>query len=308
MKVSKLVLPVFVTDSSSEPVVVQGMPSTYRFPVNDKLISYIDENYQLGIRYFIFFGIPSYKDEIGSSAYISDGVVQRTLRLIKSTFGDKVLLIADECMDEYTSHGHCGLVIQRSGNYCVENDESIRVHGKIAVSLAESGADVVAPSSMMDGVVGEIRRQLDEAGFKDTLVMSYSVKYASSLYGPFREAAGSTPAFGDRKGYQMDFRNSREAIKEARLDVEEGADILMVKPAHTYLDVIRLIKTSFPEYPLAAYHVSGEYSMIKAAASMGFINEKAVVNEVITSIFRAGADFVITYYAGELARWLKEGL
>jgi len=308
LSTNNLVLPIFVKMGINEPEKIESMPGVYRYPLNDHLIKYVEASYEKGIRSFILFGIPDYKDDFASSAYAKDGVIQRALRLLRGTFGDKILLITDECTDEYTSHGHCGIVIQKDGKYCVDNDESLVVHAKIAVSQAEAGADIIAPSSMMDGVVGAIRRALDEAGFKDVGIMSYSVKYASTFYSPFREAAYSKPAFGDRRGYQMDPRNNYEAIKEARLDIEEGADILMVKPAHTYLDIIRLVKTYFPEYPLAAYHVSGEYSMIKAAALNGWINEKIAVLEITTAIKRAGADIIITYYANQLADWLKEGV
>ncbi len=235
-------------------------------------------------------------------------MIQKSLKLLRETFGNKVLLIADECTDEYTSHGHCGIVNYRGDQYYIDNDESLKVHAKIALSQAEAGADVVAPSSMMDGVVGAIRDELDQNGYTDTLIMAYSVKYASVFYSPFREAASSAPAFGDRKTYQMDPRNANEALKEVQLDVEEGADILMVKPAHTYLDIIRLVKSNFPQYPLAAYHVSGEYSMIKAAVNNGWINEKAAVLEITHAIKRAGANLILTYYAPMLVQWMTEGV
>ncbi|MEM1599511.1 MAG: porphobilinogen synthase [Sulfolobaceae archaeon] len=306
--ITSLILPIFVKENINEPEPIPTMPNVNRYPPNDKLIKYIEESYQNGIRNVILFGIPSYKDDIASSAYDKNGIIQKSIRIIKETFKNNLIVIADECTDEYTSHGHCGLVKYYNGNYVVDNDESLKIHAKIALSQAEAGADIIAPSSMMDGVVKAIRNALDDAGFQDTLIMSYSVKYASALYGPFREAAYSKPAFGDRRGYQMDPRNAYEALKEARLDIEEGADILMVKPAHTYLDVIRLVKTNFPEYPLAAYHVSGEYSMIKAAAINGWIDEKTVVMEITTAIKRAGADLIITYYANDIAKWMKEGV
>lgn len=308
LNVSQLVLPIFVKENINEPEKIDSMPDVFRYPPNDHLIKFVEQSYSLGIKSFILFGIPSYKDDFASSAYAKDGIIQRSLRLLRQTFGDKILLIADECTDEYTSHGHCGIVVNKNGKAVVDNDESLEVHAKIALSQAEAGADIIAPSSMMDGVVGAIRRALDENGFKDVSIMSYSVKYASTFYSPFRDAAYSKPAFGDRRGYQMDPRNSYEAIKEARLDVEEGADILMVKPAHTYLDVIRIVKENFPEYPLAAYHVSGEYSMIKAAALNGWIDEKTAVLEITTAIRRAGADIILTYYAPKIAEWLREGV
>jgi len=308
LSTSHLIQPIFVKETINEPEKIDSMPGVNRYPVNDYLIKYVEEVYETGVKNFILFGIPSYKDDFASSAYAKNGVIQKSLRLLRQTFGDKILLITDECTDEYTTHGHCGIVTQKNGKLCVDNDESLKVHAMIAVSQAEAGADIVAPSSMMDGVVGAIRKALDESGFTDVAIMSYSVKYASTFYSPFREAAYSKPAFGDRRGYQMDPRNALEAIKEAALDIEEGADILMVKPAHTYLDIIRLVKTTFPPYPLAAYHVSGEYSMIKAAAINGWIDEKTAVLEITTAIKRAGADIIITYYAKQLAEWLKEGV
>ncbi|MEL9970229.1 MAG: porphobilinogen synthase [Metallosphaera sp.] len=302
-----LILPVFIKDGISQPEEIGSMPGILRYPPNDHLIKFVDENFNKGITKLVVFGIPSFKDNIASSAFQKDGVIQRSLRLLKQTFGEKIVLIADECTDEYTSHGHCGIVNYRGSNYYIDNDESIKVHAKIALSQAEAGADVIAPSSMMDGVVGAIRKELDDNGFQDTLIMAYSVKYASVFYSPFREAASSAPAFGDRKSYQMDPRNSYEALKEAKLDIEEGADILMVKPAHTYLDVIRLVKDTFSTYPLAAYHVSGEYSMIKAAVKNGWLNERNAVMEITYSIKRAGADLILTYYAPQLAEWIREG-
>ncbi|MGC9104903.1 MAG: porphobilinogen synthase [Thermoprotei archaeon] len=307
LSVDDLILPVFVKEGISEPEPINSMPGVYRYPLNDSLLKFLDVAVEKGIKAVIFFGIPKEKDPFASSAYDKNGIIQRTLRTVKQTFGKKLILIADECTDEYISHGHCGLVKERNGELIIDNDESLEVHAKIALSQAEAGANVIAPSNMMDGVVGKIRKVLDENGFTDVLIMSYSVKYASTFYSPFREAAYSAPAFGDRRSYQMDPRNAYEAIREARLDIEEGADILMVKPAHTYLDIIRLVKTTFPEYPLAAYHVSGEYSMIKAAAMNGWINEKVAVLEVTTAIKRAGADLILTYYALQLADWIKEG-
>lgn len=305
---SNLIQPIFIKESISEPEKIDSMPGVNRYPINDHLIKFVNEVYSSGVKNFILFGIPSYKDEFASSAYAKNGVIQKSLRLLRETFGDKILLITDECTDEYTSHGHCGIITQKDGKLCIDNDESLKVHSMIAVSQAEAGADIIAPSSMMDGVVGVIRKALDKAGFTDVAIMSYSVKYASTFYSPFRDAAYSKPAFGDRRGYQMDPRNAYEAIKEASLDIEEGADILMVKPAHTYLDVIRLIKSTFPQYPLAAYHVSGEYSMIKAASLNGWIDERIAVLEIANAIRRAGADIIITYYAKDLANWLKEGV
>ncbi|AHC51133.1 delta-aminolevulinic acid dehydratase [Sulfolobus acidocaldarius SUSAZ] len=308
LNAANLILPIFVKDGINEPEQIQSMPDVYRYPPNDKLIKYVENVKEKGIKNIILFGIPAYKDEVASSAYAKDGVIQRALKMLRESFKDQILLIADECTDEYISHGHCGIVLRRNGNLVIDNDESLRIHSKIAVSQAEAGADVIAPSSMMDGVVGAIRRDLDEAGYKDVAIMAYSAKYASTFYSPFRDAAYSKPSFGDRRGYQMDPRNSYEAIKEVKLDIEEGADIVMVKPAHTYLDVIRIVKDEFPEYPLAAYHVSGEYSMIKAAAINGWIDEKTAVLEITTAIKRAGADLIITYYAEKIAEWIREGV
>ncbi|BCU70381.1 porphobilinogen synthase [Stygiolobus caldivivus] len=308
INVSQLVLPIFVKENINEPEKIESMPEIFRYPPNDYLTKFVQQAYELGIRSFILFGIPSYKDDFASSAYAKDGIIQKSLGLLRQTFGDKILLIADECTDEYISHGHCGVVINKNGKAIIDNDESLEVHARIALSQAEAGADIIAPSSMMDGVVGAIRKKLDENGYRDISIMSYSVKYASTFYSPFRDAAYSKPAFGDRRGYQMDPRNSFEALKEAELDIEEGADILMVKPAHTYLDVIRIVKDNFPYYPLAAYHVSGEYSMIKAAAINGWIDERTAVLEITTAIKRAGADIIITYFAPKIAEWLKEGV
>ncbi len=305
-------LPVFVAEKAREPKPVPSMPGYYRYPV-DMVVEAVSKAYDLGVRSVLLFGIPAYKDEKGSSAYDKNGVVQKAVRLLKEAYGPRLLVATDVCMCQYTSHGHCGIVkvgencgLGEEGCWAVDNDETIEILGKIAVSHAEAGADIVAPSSMMDGMVQAIRRALDSEGYKDVAIMSYAVKYASSFYGPFRDATHSAPGFGDRRSYQMDPRNALEAIKEASLDVEEGADILMVKPALAYLDVIRLVKDTYPHYPLAAYSVSGEYSMIKAAAEKGWLEEKRVVMETLTAIKRAGADIIITYYAVDAALWLRE--
>ncbi len=253
----------------------------------------------LGVGAVLLFGIPAVKDERGSGAYTADGVVQRAVRAIKERIRDLVV-ITDVCLCEYTDHGHCGLL---TADGEVDNDSTLELLARMAVSHVEAGADIVAPSDMMDGRVAAIRQTLDAAGFTATPIMSYAAKYASAFYGPFREAAESTPQFGDRRGYQMDPANADEALREAQLDIEEGADILMVKPALPYLDVIYRVKRE-TGYPLAAYHVSGEYSMIKAAAERGWIDEERVMLEVVQSIRRAGADLIITYYAGELAKRL----
>ncbi len=308
----RLIMPLFVKEGIGNPEPIESMPGYYRYPA-DKAAEAMEEAYSLGIRAVLVFGIPGSKDKAGSEAYRRDGVVQRAVRLLKETYGSELVVATDVCLCQYTEHGHCGIVARREpclgGGECwyVDNDKTIELLGRIALSHAEAGADMVAPSSMMDGMVQAIRKTLDSEGFTDTIIMSYAVKYASNFYGPFRDAAGSAPRFGDRRSYQMDPRNAREALKEARLDVEEGADILMVKPALPYLDIISIVKNAFPEYPLAAYSVSGEYAMVKAAAEKGWLSEREVVLEALHSIRRAGADLIITYYAADAARWLKEG-
>lgn len=247
----------------------------------------------------LFFGIPNNKDENGSGAYDDNGIVQQAVRLTKKLYPD-LIVITDICLCEYTSHGHCGVL---EGN-CVSNDKTLPLLAKAAVSCARAGADMVAPSDMMDGRINAIRNALDENGFSDTLIMAYSVKYSSSFYGPFRDAANSAPSFGDRKSYQMDFRNKKEAITETQLDIEEGADIVMVKPGLPYLDILKTVSDTF-SVPIAAYHVSGEYSMLKAAAQNGWIDEKAAVLESLTAMKRAGAKMIITYYAPAAANWIK---
>lgn len=293
-----LVQPLFVSEKETGPI--ESMPGVERYSV-EGAVSKVEEAVGLGVNAFLLFGVPSFKDELGSQAYHSGGVVQRALRRLSEAFGDRVVLIADTCLCEYTSHGHCGVIIDGG----VNNDRTLELLAKTAVSQAEAGATVVAPSAMMDGQVGAIRSALDEAGFERTLIMSYSAKYASAYYGPFRVAAESKPQFGDRRSYQMDPRNGREALREVEFDVEEGADIVMVKPALPYLDVIALVKAKFP-LPLAAYQVSGEYLMIKSAAASGYLDEKLAVLESVYAIRRAGADIVITYFAEDIARWLNE--
>jgi len=274
------------------------MPGVERFSISE-LVAEATEVQTAGIRAVLLFGIPAVKDEIGTSAYDDEGVVQMAVRALKEAHPDLVV-ITDVCLCEYTSHGHCGFV--RDGE--VDNDVTIELLAKTAISHAEAGADVVAPSDMMDGRVGTIRSQLDEEGHANTAILAYSAKYASAFYGPFREAAASTPEFGDRRGYQMNPENAMEAVREARLDLEEGADVIMVKPALPYLDVVRQIKDDTGA-PVAAYHVSGEYSMLKAAAQNDWIDERAAALESLTAIRRAGADMVVTYYAKEAAGWLR---
>ena len=299
-----LIMPLFVKEGIDVKEHINAMPNQFRYPVkrlNDIVSILIDS----GIHSIILFGIPKHKDEVGSEAYNKNGIVQQAVREVKKNFGEEMIVFTDVCMCQYTVHGHCGIISERRGKFIVDNDETLKYIGKIAVSHAEAGADFVAPSGMMDGMVKTIRSALDNEGFNDVGIMSYSAKYASSFYGPFREAAYSSPQFGDRKSYQMDPRNLREAIREVLLDINEGADILMVKPALPYLDVIRTIKNILP-YPLAAYSVSGEYSMVKAAADRGWINEENIVLEMLISMKRAGADLIITYYALDAAKWIEE--
>lgn len=293
-----LVLPLFVTEKEAGPI--PSMPGVERHSV-EGLVGKVEEALGLGISSFLLFGIPGFKDDVGSQAYSREGVVQRALRRLSGSFGDRVVLMADTCLCEYTIHGHCGVIVGGG----VDNDRTLELLAKTAVSQAEAGADVVAPSAMMDGQVGAIRRALDEAGFRQTLIMGYSAKYASAFYGPFRVAAESKPQFGDRRSYQMDPRNGGEAMREVAQDVAEGADIVMVKPAMPYLDVIWRVKEAF-HLPVAAYQVSGEYLMLKSAASSGYLDEKLAVLESVYAIRRAGADIVITYFAEDVARWLRE--
>lgn len=292
-----LIVPIFVDERISKPMEISSMPGYYRVPLN-KISEEIENCVDLGLKSFILFGIPKYKDEIGSSAFDKNGVIQKALRIIRDSFPE-VILITDVCLCEYTTHGHCGLV--RNGK--ILNDETLPILGKIAVSHAEAGADIVAPSGMMDGMVKAIRTALDREGFEDVAIMSYSAKYASNFYSPFREAAESGYKFGDRRSYQMNFHNRDEALREVELDLKEGADIVMVKPALAYLDIIRAVKEKF-KVPICAYNVSGEYSMVKASAIHGFLDEKAIVYEILTCIKRAGADLIITYHAKDFARWI----
>jgi porphobilinogen synthase len=299
LRPSHLVQPLFVVAGEGVREPVASMPGIERYSISE-LVGAAGEVQAAGVRAVILFGIPSEKDELASGAYDDEGVVQMAVRALKEAHPDLVV-ITDVCLCEYTSHGHCGFV--RDGE--VDNDITIELLAKTAISHAEAGADVVAPSDMMDGRVGAIRGQLDEEGHPDVAILAYSAKYASAFYGPFREAAESAPEFGDRRGYQMDPANAAEAVREAKLDLEEGADALMVKPAVPYLDVIRRVKDETGA-PVAAYHVSGEYSMIRAAGENGWIDERAAVLETLTSIRRAGADIVITYDARRAAGWLAE--
>lgn len=300
INLNDLVFPIFVIDGENIKEEIPSMPGIYRYSL-DRLPEHLKEIEESGVKAVIFFGIPEHKDECGSEAYSDDGIVQKALRLARKQCPD-MLLIADICLCEYTSHGHCGIL---SKDGAVMNDPTLTYLAKTALAAAKAGADIVAPSDMMDGRVGAIREMLDENGFEDTIIMAYSVKYASSYYGPFRDAADSAPAFGDRRSYQMDWRNKNEALLECSLDTEEGADILMVKPALSYLDIIKTVSEN-TVLPLCAYSVSGEYSMMKAAAINGWIDEKKLVMETMTAIKRAGAKIIITYYALDIARWLKE--
>jgi porphobilinogen synthase len=293
-----LIQPLFVATGENVREEVPSMPGIERFSISE-LVAEATEIASTGIGTVLLFGIPSAKDETGSGAYDDEGVVQMAVRALKEAHPD-LTVITDVCLCEYTSHGHCGFV--RDGE--VDNDITVELLAKTAISHAEAGADAVAPSDMMDGRVGTIRHQLDEEGHSRVPIVAYSAKYASAFYGPFRDAAESAPEFGDRRGYQMDPANAAEAVREAELDLEEGADMLMVKPATPYLDVVRQVKDATGA-PLVAYHVSGEYSMLKAAAEQGWIDEPAAVLETLTSIRRAGADAIVTYYAKEAAGWLR---
>ena len=297
LSAQSLVYPLFVCPGTKVKDEIKSMPGNYRWSV-DYLVEECKSAYDAGVPAVILFGIPESKDDVGSGAYDPEGIVQRAVRAIKKALPD-LLVICDVCLDEYTSHGHCGLV--RDGE--VDNDSTLPLLARTAVTQVEAGADIVAPSDMMDGRVGRIRQELDARGFTQTPILAYSAKYASAFYGPFREAADSAPKFGDRKAYQMDPANQREAMREIALDVEEGADIIMVKPALPYLDVIALARRQF-DLPIAAYQVSGEFAMIEAAARLGWIDRERTVLEVLTSIHRAGAEIILTYYAKEIARLL----
>ncbi len=299
LNVEQLIYPLFIAENIDEPRGISSMPGIVQWPL-EYLGREAERIARLGIPAVLLFGIPSEKDEVGSQAYATQGIIQQAIRRFKAEVPD-LLVVTDVCLCEYTSHGHCGVI--HNGN--VQNDESLELLSHMALSHVEAGADLVAPSDMMDGRVGAIRRALDEQGFSSTPIMAYSAKYASGFYGPFREAAGSAPQFGDRRSYQMDPANVREALREVDLDIAEGADIVMVKPALAYLDVIRQVREHC-DLPIAAYNVSGEFAMIKAAAQLGWIDERRIVMEVLTGIRRAGADMIITYFAPDVAGWLKE--
>ena len=300
MDKSSLIYPMFVQEGMGKEDEISSMPGQFRYTL-DRLPYELERVAKAGVGSVMLFGIPDVKDEIASQAYAQDGIVQRALQVAKEKFPE-IYYITDVCLCEYTSHGHCGMLCGHE----VENDSTLELLAKTAVSHVQAGADMVAPSDMMDGRVLAIRQALDKNGYKETPIMSYAVKYASAFYGPFREAADSAPAFGDRKSYQMDFHNSREGVKEALLDVEEGADIVMVKPALSYLDMITLVR-EVTNVPVAAYSVSGEYAMVKAAAQKGWIDEERIMCEMAVSTYRAGAQIYLTYYAKELAKCMDEG-
>jgi len=302
---SQLILPLFVRTGQGIRQPIGSMPGHCQLSVDEMLLE-IREARGLGLGGVILFGIPESKDEQGSCALAEDGIVQQALRAARSEAGD-LLLITDLCFCEYTSHGHCGPVEVRAGRGDVDNDATLRLLAAQAVSHARAGADLIAPSGMMDGMVGAIRTGLDADGFADVPIMSYAAKYASAFYGPFREAAESTPQFGDRRSYQMDpAAHAEQALREVDLDVAEGADMIMVKPALAYLDIVRMVHDRYPGVPLAAYNVSGEYSMVKAAAERGWIDERSIALETLTAITRAGARIILTYWAKDAARWLND--
>lgn len=293
------IYPLFVVEGNGIKREISSMPGNYHFSV-DQLLFELEEVSKADVPGVMLFGVPQEKDELGSGAYCEHGIVQKALREAKKRF-PKLIFTADVCLCEYTSHGHCGVI--KDG--CVDNDMTLELLTKTAISLGEAGADMIAPSDMMDGRVGAIRSGLDSHGLSDKIIMSYSVKYSSSFYGPFRDAAGSAPSFGDRKSYQMDYHRSKEAMREIELDIEEGADIIMVKPALAYLDIIKEASNRF-DTPLAAYQVSGEYCMIKAAAQQGWIDERGAALEALTGIKRAGANIIISYYAKKIKNWMND--
>ena len=305
LNTSMLVYPIFIREGKNIVEEISAMPGQFRYSPDEKLCYALEKIVANKISSVLFFGIPdeNKKDNLASPAWDENGVVQQAIRLAKKIFPD-LNIIADVCMCEYTSHGHCGIVNNESG--VIENDESLKILQRIAISQVQAGADIVAPSAMLDGQVKAIREALDAENFYENLIMSYSVKYASGFYGPFREAAGSAPSFGDRKSYQMDSRNIREAVKEALIDINEGADIIIIKPALSYLDVLKTVREKILN-PVAAYSVSGEYSMIKAASLKGWLNEETIISETALATVRAGANILITYYANELANLINTG-
>ena len=303
LDLNKLVLPLFIHHGSAIKNPIRSMPGHFQLSI-DQLEQEIKTIQALGINNILLFGIPAKKDSLGQDAYAANGIIQKAIASIKS-IAPSMLVMSDICFCEYMDHGHCGIIEHANENQVkIHNDQTLLLLAKQAVSHAQAGADIIAPSSNMDGMVGAIRQALDKAGYEYLPILSYSIKYASALYGPFRQAAEGAPKFGNRETYQMDFGNIDEGLRECALDIHEGADMLMVKPAHTYLDIIFKVKQTYPALPLAAYHTSGEFAMLKAAANQGWIDEKKGVMEVLTAIHRAGADFIITYYAKEIAEWL----
>lgn len=297
---SNLIYPVFVDENAQAPIPIESIPGYSRLPIQN-VVDEVRQTVEQGVKAVILFGVPSKKDETGSEAFAVDGIVQKAVRSLKNEFGDELVVVTDVCLCEYTTHGHCGVV--KNGE--IANDFTLGILQKVAVSHAQAGADIVAPSGMMDGQVRFIREALDDTGFSQVGIMAYSAKYASCFYGPFRDAVECAPKFGDRKSYQMGYGNPQEALREMELDIGEGADIIMVKPALAYLDVINLAKSKF-NVPIAAYNVSGEYAMVKAAAQMGWIDEKAAILEILTGIKRAGADLIITYFAKDVRSWMNQ--
>jgi len=297
------IMPIFITEGEGVQEEISSMPGVYHWSL-DTMERELAEIAEAGLQSVMVFGVPDHKDALGTSAYDDNGITQRAIRKMKALYPELVV-IADNCLCQYTDHGHCGVVHTTECGAEIDNDESLELLARTAVSQARAGADIIAPSNMMDGFVWAIRNALDEAGYKNVPIMSYSVKYSSAYYGPFREAAHSAPQFGDRRTYQMDPANSREALREAQSDVDEGADFLMVKPALAYLDIIRMLRDRYA-LPIVAYNVSAEYSMVKAAALQGWIDEKAIVLETLIGMKRAGADLIITYHAKDAARWLRE--
>ncbi|MGD8188780.1 porphobilinogen synthase [Brevibacillus ginsengisoli] len=300
VRLEDLIYPLFFVEGTGIKNEIPSMPGVYNYSL-DQFEAELDEIAELGIQAVLLFGVPDHKDAVGTEAYADSGIVQQATRMIKERY-PQMLVIADTCLCEYTDHGHCGVV----HDGIIENDESLKLLAATAVSQARAGADIIAPSNMMDGFVWAIREALDEAGFENIPVMSYAVKYASAYYGPFRDAAGSTPQFGDRKTYQMDPANSREGIREAAADVEQGADFLIVKPGLAYMDMVMRIRENF-NLPVVVYNVSAEYSMVKAAALNGWIDEERIVMETMVGFKRAGADMIITYHAKDIAKWLRGG-
>jgi len=296
---SNLIFPIFVDENIIEPEPITAMPGYCRCPL-DQIVHEGKTALEQGIKSVLLFGIPAEKNENGSYAYAKDGIIQKATRILKEQFKESLVVITDACLCEYVNHGHCGII--KDGE--IQNDKTLEILGKIAVSQADAGADIIAPSSMMDGQVAAIREALDDANFEQTSIMAYSAKYASTFYGPFREAAKSTPTFGNRKSYQMDQSNTKEALREIELDISEGADMIMIKPALAYLDIISLAKATF-DVPIVAYNASGEYSMVRAAALNGWIDEQAAIHEILTNIKRAGADLIITYHAKNVNAWLN---